>query len=537
MNRVLQAIRHAAEPEPTDGQLLGAYADRRDGAAFAELVRRHGPMVWGVCRRMLVNREDAEDAFQATFLVLVRKPDSVRPADRVGNWLHGVAVRAARKAARSEARRRERQVENLPEPATVAEGIWHDLVPVLDREVSRLPQKYRLPVVLCDLEGNTRREAAARLGWPEGTVAGRLAQGRAMLARRLARHGLPVSAGVFAAVLSNSDLSAAVPRVVFDSTVRMTTGGAFRPGAAALAEGVIRTMSAPRITVLALVLVAASLCGGVALWAQPGGQPADPVKPAPAKEVAVDVAWGKEAGGLQAGVGFAPGQKGVFRVGDTARLVVYLRNVGGKELAVEYSDAYLAENQPTVVDAAGRPVATSQLPILLGVWRRHKKTLAAGELMELGRVERVLEPARAVETVKPTLFVGPGKYKLSYANVPPNRLSTGVLDVEVVTDALTPVFGQDGWRFAVPYCNATGENVDLPALLLKSTVVLDGKEYAWRLPKYPGGRLLRPGERKLFTIGAAEYLGKDVVLTEGKHTLTLKFGGQEYGPVEFEWQK
>src|SRR5262249_23737197 len=158
---------------------------RRDGAAFAELVRRHGPMVWGVCRRLLPNRQDAEDAFQATFLVLVRKPGSVRPAERVGNWLHGVAVRAARKAARGVARRRERRVDHRPEPANVAEGIWHDLVPVLDQEVGRLPEKYRLPVVLCDLEGNTRREAAARLGWPEGTVAGRLAQGRALLARRL----------------------------------------------------------------------------------------------------------------------------------------------------------------------------------------------------------------------------------------------------------------------------------------------------------------------------------------------------------------
>jgi hypothetical protein len=428
-------------------------------------------------------------------------------------------------------------VESLPEPETVAEGIWHDLVPVLDQEVRRLPEKYRLPVVLCDLEGNTRREAAERLGWPEGTVAGRLAQGRAMLARRLARHGLPVSAGVLAAVLSGGDLSAAVPTALFDSTVRMTTGGALRPGTAAIAEGVIRAMSATRSTVLAAVLVATTLCGGVALWAQPGGQPADPVKPAAAKEVAVDAAWGKEVDGLQAGVGFAPGQKGVFRVGDTAKLVVYLRNVSGKELAVEYSDAYLAENQPAVIDAAGKPVATSRLPILLGVWRLYKRTLAAREVMELDRVERVLEPAREVATGKPTLFVGPGRYKLNYANVPPNRLSTGVLDVEVVTDTPTPVFGQDGWRFAVTYCNATGENVDLPVVLVESSVVLDGKEYPWQLPKYPGGRKMRPGEKTSFTFGAAEYLGKDVVLIEGKHTLTLKLGGQEYGPVEFEWRK
>src|SRR5262249_60240728 len=103
---LLRTLREVAAAEPTDGQLLDAYVARRDGAAFAELVRRHGPMVWGVCRRLLPNRQDAEDAFQATFLVLVRKPGSVRPAERVGHWLHGVAVRAARKAARGVARRR-----------------------------------------------------------------------------------------------------------------------------------------------------------------------------------------------------------------------------------------------------------------------------------------------------------------------------------------------------------------------------------------------------------------------------------------------
>ncbi|HYH65179.1 MAG TPA: sigma-70 family RNA polymerase sigma factor [Urbifossiella sp.] len=438
MNRVLQAVcRAAAEPEPTDGQLLAAYAGRRDEAAFAELVRRHGPMVWGVCRRALGRREDAEDAFQATFLVLVRKPGSVRPADRVGNWLHGVAVRAARKAARTVARRREQQVLHLPEPETVAEGVWHDLIPVLDEEVGRLPEKYRLPVVLCDLEGNTRREAARRLGWPEGTVAGRLALARAMLARRLTLRGLPVSGGVLAAVLAGGDLSAAVPGALFDHTVRTAAGGASRPGAAALAEGVIRAMSATRGTVLAAVLAAAALSGGVALWAQPGGPPAGPAgpaDPAPAKEAAVDVAWGQAVDGLQSGVGFAPGQKGPHRVGDTAKLVVYLRNVGGKERAVEYSDRYLAETQPTVVDAAGKQVATSPLPFFDGLARLLRKTLAPGEVVELGRVERVLEPAREPPTGRPTLFVGPGRYKLSYANVPPGRLATGALDLEVVAD-------------------------------------------------------------------------------------------------------
>ncbi|VTR93354.1 sigma-70 family rna polymerase sigma factor : RNA polymerase sigma factor, sigma-70 family OS=Singulisphaera acidiphila (strain ATCC BAA-1392 / DSM 18658 / VKM B-2454 / MOB10) GN=Sinac_4570 PE=4 SV=1: Sigma70_r2 [Gemmata massiliana] len=158
-------------------------------------------MVWGVCRRVLTNREDAEDAFPATFLVLIRKPESVRPAARVGNWLHGVAVRAARAVSR----RRERPVEPLPEPVTVAESIWHDVIPVLDQELARLPENFRLPVVLCDLEGKPRPGSAGpRARWPGGWHRG------GPCSPAVARHGLPVSAVVLTAVLSGTDASAAL---------------------------------------------------------------------------------------------------------------------------------------------------------------------------------------------------------------------------------------------------------------------------------------------------------------------------------------
>jgi RNA polymerase sigma factor (sigma-70 family) len=288
MRRVLHTLRLAvAVTELTDGQLLESYSASRDGDAFAELVRRHGPMVWGVCRRWLANREDAEDAFQATFLVLVRKPGSVRPAERVGNWLHGVAVRAARKAAKSACRRRERQVECLPEPVAATEEVSHDLVTVIDREVARLPQKYRLPVVLCDLEGNTRRETAARLGWPEGTVAGRLALGREMLARRLARLGLAVPCGVLATALSGQEAGAAAPAGLFDLTIQAAASGTFPPEATALANGVIRAMSATKLMPLAAVALI-FLGGSLTLRGQLGEQPKDPAGPAPAAANAVD---------------------------------------------------------------------------------------------------------------------------------------------------------------------------------------------------------------------------------------------------------
>jgi RNA polymerase sigma factor (sigma-70 family) len=206
----------------TDAQLLEGYLNRRDAAALAVLVRRHGPMVWGVCRRVVGNYHDAENAFQATFLVLVRKAASIVPRERVANWLYGVAHQTALKARGMAAKRRlrERQVTKMPEPAVVEPEPWHDLQPLLDQELSRLPDKYRVVLVLCDLEGKTRKEAARQLGVPEGTVAGQLARARTMLAKRLARRGLPVSGAALAAVLAQNVASASVPASLLSATIQ-----------------------------------------------------------------------------------------------------------------------------------------------------------------------------------------------------------------------------------------------------------------------------------------------------------------------------
>src|SRR5262249_52282435 len=154
---------------------------------------------------------------------LVHKAASIRPREKVGSWLYGVAYRAALKARTAAARRRAREqtMRKLPEPLTLEKSLWEDLLPMLDQELQRLPEKFRLPVVLCDLEGKTRKEAARQLGWPEGTVAGRLAQARALLARRLTRQGLPVSAGVLAALLSQNAGAAVVTPVLVCSTVQL----------------------------------------------------------------------------------------------------------------------------------------------------------------------------------------------------------------------------------------------------------------------------------------------------------------------------
>src|SRR5262249_21299342 len=256
----------------TDGQLLECFLTQRDDAAFAALVRRHGPMVWGVCRRILRNYHDAEDAFQATFLVLVRKAATVEPKEMVANWLYGVAYQTALKARSVAARRkeRERQVVEMPEPAFEEQHVWHDLQPLLDQELSRLPDKYRVPIVLCDLEGKTRKEAAQHLGWPEGTVAGRLATARKMLARRLAQRGVVLSGGTLAAMLTHNAASACVPPSVLSSTIQAATAlaagqaaatGVISVKVAALTEGVLKSMLLTKLKTAVAVLLAVLVLG------------------------------------------------------------------------------------------------------------------------------------------------------------------------------------------------------------------------------------------------------------------------------------
>jgi RNA polymerase sigma factor (sigma-70 family) len=269
MNQIVKHLRRAALQRDggglTDGQLWGRFVEHRDQAAFAALVKRHGPMVWGVCRRLL-NHHDAEDAFQAAFLVLVRKAASIWPREMVGNWLYGVAHQTALKARATTFRRRarERQVMQMPEPAVAEPDLWHDLQPLLDQELSRLPAKYRVAIVLCDLEGKTRTEAARQLGCPEGTVAARLARARAMLAKRLARHGLPVSGGTLAAVLSQDGASASVPTSAVSSTIQAASllaagqaaAGMISVQVAALMEGVMKNMLLTKLKLaVAVVLI------------------------------------------------------------------------------------------------------------------------------------------------------------------------------------------------------------------------------------------------------------------------------------------
>ena len=200
----MTSLRHGAVSRPiyyllqegclanlSDAQLLERYIAHRDGTAFEALVVRHGRSVQAVCRGILRDPHDAEDAFQATFLILARKAGSLRVVDSLAAWLHRVARRVAVEANRRKARRRAVEATGLDLDAVAEEASAprEMLTQFLHEEIDRLPEKYRAPIILCDLEELTRDEAACRLGWPPGTVAGRLARGRVLLRDRLARRG------------------------------------------------------------------------------------------------------------------------------------------------------------------------------------------------------------------------------------------------------------------------------------------------------------------------------------------------------------
>jgi TIGR03009 family protein len=314
MSDVVQHLRRAVlvgeGAEASDGQLLERFVRRREASALAGLVERHGPMVWGVCRRVLADYHDAEDAFQATFLVLVRRAASIVPRHMVGNWLYGVAHQTARKARATSARRRlnEKQVSPMPEAAMAERDAARDLQEVLDRELAGLPDAYRVTIVLCDLEGKTRREAAQELGWPEGTVASRHARARSLLARRLARQGLAVTGAALAAELATQAAVSATPSI---HAAGLLAASEVSQRAALLAEGVVKTMLLCKlkkaIGVLSIVLLVGALGTGWGLLPAPsaGGDVTAVVGPhAPDSDAVADEAT------VQAGDRKPPGKVG-----------------------------------------------------------------------------------------------------------------------------------------------------------------------------------------------------------------------------------
>jgi RNA polymerase sigma factor (sigma-70 family) len=240
------------QADRSDAELLRAFASRRDEAAFAAIVRRHGGLVLGVCRRALRHEQDAEDAFQATFLVLARNAGAIRKGQSLSSWLHGVAYRVALKARQQSSRRRAGQTRaSRPEAGTPRDEVtWAEVRSILDEEVARLPELYREPFVLCCLQGASRAEASERLGVKDGTLSSRLAQGRKRLQEALARRGVALS------------LAGAAPAVTEHLTrmaVRIASFAAETDGVpaavSALARGATSTMTWSKTALAAAALL------------------------------------------------------------------------------------------------------------------------------------------------------------------------------------------------------------------------------------------------------------------------------------------
>jgi cyanophycinase len=267
--------------EWTDGQLLDHFTATGDEAAFEVLVRRHGPLVLSVCRGVLGHAHDAEDAFQATFLVLVKRARAVRRAESLRSWLYGVARRVAIRARTAAAKRtqseRQHPAMTLPDPA--AECARQEQCRMLHEEIARLPERYRLPVLLCCLEGKSRPEAARELGWSEGAVKGRLERGRQRLHARLSRRGLALPAALAAVGLARGAVPACVPRTLVAATTRAaarlaagpTAGGPISTRVTNLIEGELTAMGTTKLRAIVYVLFLLAVAAFSAGWLPRGG--------------------------------------------------------------------------------------------------------------------------------------------------------------------------------------------------------------------------------------------------------------------------
>jgi RNA polymerase sigma factor (sigma-70 family) len=281
----------------SDRQLVERFLAGRDEAVFEAVLRRHGPMVYRVCWRVLRQDQDAEDAFQATFLLLAQKLRTVRKHASLASWLHGVARRVALKArAQAVTRHRHEQQASVSASLPPDDVTWGELRPILDAELARLPGKWRLPLILCYLEGRTQEEAAGQLGWGKNTLRRRLDEARDALGRRLRRRGVVWPAALSAVLLSDCVTSAALVPGLIDSTVeaaapvaagQAVTNAVVSAKVAALTEGVMKAMLLSKLKTATAVVLVVCLVGTTAVGlaaSKGGGQPNEEQRLQPAKE-------------------------------------------------------------------------------------------------------------------------------------------------------------------------------------------------------------------------------------------------------------
>jgi RNA polymerase sigma factor (sigma-70 family) len=397
----LRRLIHAGTTaDRTDRQLLERFVNRRDGDAFAALVRRYGPMVLGVCRRILGNFPDAEDAFQATFLVLVRRAASVGRPELLGNWLFGVAQRTALEARTRAARRQRIEQHAADRPPAESQPTCPETTAVLAEELGALPEKYRTPLILCYFEGRTHQEAAQALGVPSGSMSWRVGRGCEMLRERLVRRGVTLSAAALTACLAESFAPAAVPAALAGTTVAAAVGsltGPFTgvsPEVAALAAAALPGTTKPARTAV-VVLLAVCLAGvGVGFLLRPTPQPqappseprqAEAPRPAPA-------ALDRHGDPMPAGAITRLGTTR-FRSGHTVNSLTFASD-GKTVVGLGWEDTFYVWDRAT-----GREVSRLPLP---EAWRsgaavsRDGKLLAAGGRKDDRRV-RIWEAATGKE--------------------------------------------------------------------------------------------------------------------------------------------
>jgi RNA polymerase sigma factor (sigma-70 family) len=291
LDKVVQHIRSvAASQGATDGELLRAFSISGDQAAFAALAHRHGPLVLAVCKRILGNLEDAEDAFQATFVVLARNAGKLPQKGSLSSWLHGVAYRIALNARRLSARRRkhERQAKIMVTTNPAWNAAWREVQLLLDEEVQRLPEKYRDPFILCCLESQSYAAAARRMGVKEGTVGSRLAEARKRLQRRLTQRGVELTAVLAAAALAACAARAQVAPALIGKAVSAATSAAVPASVMALVKGLTVSLAIKKVKVsVALFVIFSAMAGTASMWAvQQGGQEKAPGAQTPRKQEA-----------------------------------------------------------------------------------------------------------------------------------------------------------------------------------------------------------------------------------------------------------
>jgi RNA polymerase sigma factor (sigma-70 family) len=389
-SHLLQYIRRLAATPPddllTDRQLLQGFIDRQEEAAFAELLCRHGPMVLGVCRRLLCHEQDAEDAFQACFLVLAQKAASIRGPDALANWLRRVAYHIATAARARAARRRvvERRAAVMQPAGSQPAGSerrW-----MLDEELNCLPRKYQAPLVLCYLEGKTHDEAARELRWPVGTVKGRLARARDMLRRRLIRRGLTLTTALTGALVPDKTAEAVVPAALVQSTLKaaaLCVAGAAAAGVlpaqvVAFIKGGTKAMVLTKVPIGASLLLAVGLLATGAgivtrqvLAASAGATPATAQaadSPAPVGKEAPD---GRELATLTGHAGsvlamaYSP-RAGLFATASADKTVRLWDAATRKQVAV--LQGHTAEVVAVAISADGRVVASAGADKTVKLW-------------------------------------------------------------------------------------------------------------------------------------------------------------------------